>query len=87
MKCYACGYEKSSFYQDVEKVIKYQSGKRKGEIKGTETIRIEPDKDKEDFKIIEIEKGFDFVKLSNYNEQDKVRIFACPICGTLKING
>lgn len=36
MKCAACGYEYLKKTKTFDKVIRYQSGKRKGEIKSVE---------------------------------------------------
>ena len=102
MKCHACGYEKGKRETvTVEEVVRYKSGKRKGEIKATEVREIE------------IAPGPGFVRLeawvrvcrdeieevqwgkrhfaSYYERRDWVSpdftLYACPKCGTVKADG
>jgi len=84
MKCYGCGYEKRECTQQVEKVVKYKSGKRKGEIKGSEWLEIDPDKEKEEFNEVIMEKDFDF-EIKGEWLRSIVKLFACPKCGTVRI--
>jgi hypothetical protein len=43
MKCAACGYERAVKSEVVDDVVRYKSGKRKGEVKeiGTKEIKLE----------------------------------------------
>ena len=82
MKCYGCGYEKREGYK-VEKVIRFKSGKRKGEIKGTERVFVEPDKDADDFKKV-ILQTLSWSDWSRQTSAGEIEIYICPKCGTLR---
>lgn len=53
MKCPACGYYKHNTRYTVEEVVRYKSGSKKGQIKGSQTRTIEPFGDYPDFKELE----------------------------------
>lgn len=93
-KCYACGYVKKSMYVDDNKIIRYKSGPRKGEVKEIIETRRDIFENDPSFKEINIGKGeLDFTATrednSDYSllckEHDYVTVYACPNCGTLKI--
>ncbi len=89
MKCYACGYEKKSLHVNDNKIIRYKSGKHKGEIK--ETIEGNRDVFENDPKFNEIFIGNDSMNFTKnredswMDEKESVTVYACPNCGTLKI--
>lgn len=87
MKCPCCKYEKRDEQYTVDKVIRYKSGKRKGEIKAVEQDTIEPDKDKADFARIEFRKDVDELGVKEYgfcrDDFTEIRLWMCPECGVL----
>lgn len=93
MKC-LCGYEKlgKQWVTVPEKEILYSSGKNKGKVKRVEPAREvfeDVDPEKPEFKKVSIEKDFGF-RVENdsgwFGGVISVEIYACPKCGTLKIN-
>jgi len=92
MKCYACGYEKRQKFVNVAEVKRFKSGKRKGEIKEVKEDRI--DVFEKDPKFIEVlvAKGSvethirDKAPFWGSDGYEEVTIYACPQCGTLKID-
>lgn len=93
MKC-LCGYEKIGYdWVDVPaKEVLYCSGKNKGKVKKIEPASkdyIEIDPGKEDFYKIKVEKDFGIIRNRGQGWQEssiEVELFACPSCGTLKID-
>lgn len=88
MKCAACGYERLTKEKTVDKVIYYKSGKRKGEIKEviSETISLEVGHS--DFIKLEFKKEVDEIGYHTsdwYGYFEDVKLYACPECGTIKI--
>lgn len=84
MKCTACGYEKRTSTHLTADVVRYKSGKKKGEIKNITERFTEPDKDKPAFKQITSEHGGYFELQDGYNTF-YVRIYMCPECQTLRV--
>lgn len=89
MKC-ICGYIQPETVV-TQKEVYYQSGKRKGELKGIHEETIEP-KTEDLFIELEVEKGFGFRKLEksywgNGREANHCSLYACPKCGTVKLFG
>lgn len=88
-KCKACGYLYHKEVREVDVVIRYQSGKRKGEIKevtkGEEVFEI----GHSPFITLTFEKEVDRlgVKYDDYYKSfvDKT-LYVCPECGTVKTN-
>lgn len=86
MKCAACGYEKTNTVYRVNEATFYKSGKNKGKLKGYEYKEIRPDENKEDFIEITLEKdAFEFEKKEDWGRRSCVTLYACPECGTVKI--
>lgn len=93
MKC-VCGYEKIGEVQVKvpAKDILYTSGKNKGLVKKTEpayTTYQDADPDKEEFYKIRIEKDFGFIRVVGDGWERSslgVEVYACPSCGTLRID-
>jgi len=89
MKCAACGYEKRSKTYEIEKVTRFKSGKRKGEVKSVESDMIEPDGHKDNFiEVLPLGTDQNFIRMDRniYGYEGKIaHIYACPSCGTLKI--
>ena len=93
MKC-LCGYEKIGYdWVDVpSKEMLYRSGKNKGKVKkiepgSKEFIEVDPDKD--DFYKIEIEKDFGIIGRRGEGWREsrvEIDLYACPSCGTLKVD-
>ena len=93
MKC-LCGYEKIGYdWVDVAaKEVLYRSGKNKGKVKKIEPASrdyIEIDPEKDEFYKIKIEKDFRITRCRGEGWQEscvEVELYACPSCGTLKID-
>jgi len=85
MKCAACGYEKRDTQYHTYQVIRYKSGKNKGEIKEFKPITIEPDKNKEEFEEIEVIKSLCFNAQQGFHNS-VATLYVCPECGTVKMN-
>lgn len=87
MKCAACGYEKRNEMYETNKVTYFKSGPRKGQIKSVEVDHIFPDEKMDNF--IEIRPlGTDqyFIRMDSDSWQSPVvEMYACPSCGTVKI--
>ena len=88
MKCTACGYEKRSMWIDDNKISRYKSGKKKGQIKSTDGTRRDIFADDPEFKEVQIGNGsvLDFTTKGGYMSEQYVTVYACPNCGTLKID-
>ena len=87
MKCYACGYEKRSKFVETAKVLRYKRGKRKGEIREVQEKTIDVFEDDPDFVKIYIAHGDISAYLMDFWPSYKeISLYACPNCGTLKIN-
>lgn len=89
MKC-VCGYEKvgANWKTIPAKEILYSSGKNKGKIKKIEpehTIYEDIDPHRAEFISITIEKDFEFQKTED-GDTCGVELYACPACGTIKID-
>jgi hypothetical protein len=92
MKCYACGYEKQVMMINDNKIIRFKSGPRKGQIKETIENRRDFFEDTPKFIEINIGKGdIDFTQVVVNDgdmwpsENESATIYACPECGTLKL--
>lgn len=87
MKCAACGFENGPVYEDVK--VLFKSGKRKGEISHVETRETRNPQ----WARLEVERGFGFVRVSEEDRgyggryHDQVAMFACPTCGTVRVEG
>jgi len=87
MKCTACGYEKRCMMIDDNQIIRYKSGPRKGEIKETSEGRRDLFENDPEFKEIQIGSGdVDFKQNTGFMKNEYVTVYACPNCGTLKID-
>lgn len=89
MKC-ICGYIQPETVV-TQKEVYYQSGKRKGELKGVHEETVEP-KAEDLFIELEVEKGFGFRKLEKScwgfgQDANHCSLYACPKCGTIKLFG
>lgn len=83
-KCAACGFEEGPKFEDVR--IYITRGKRKGEVSHVETRETHNLQWVE----IEVERGFGFVKSETRkwsDIKDGVRLYACPHCGTVRMEG
>lgn len=81
MKC-VCGYiEPEATCEQVE--VRFQSGKRKGELKHIQDIWTYPE-EKDMFKQIKIEKGFGFETQGEWSYFQSVELYMCPECHTIK---
>jgi len=89
MKCPACGYTREIKTQTVDKVIRFQQGKRKGEIKSVQTEEITLEIGHEDFKEVTLQhlqvKGLDQDSYCT-NTRDYFVFFICPECKTMIAN-
>lgn len=87
MKCAACGYEHREESQWVDKVLRYKSGKRKGEVKSIEkekvtfTVGYAPFINLSFKGVEKLQKPLD----QHWLGYDDVDLYACPECGTIKI--
>ena len=87
MRCAACGYQKRTQEIPVEKLIRYKSGKNKGQIKeikkDIETIY----PNDPDWIELEFKKDVDQIgykgRVWDFEEAD---LYACPKCGTVRIS-
>lgn len=92
MKCYACGYEKFQKFVNVAEVKRFKNGKRKGEIKEVKEDRVDVFKDDPEFVEVLVAKGSVETHIRDNSfgwgsdGYEQVTIYACPQCGTLKIN-
>lgn len=86
MKCPCCKYEKRTFTKTVDKVIRYQSGQRKGEVKSIEKERLAFFEYDPDFIEIETKQGDTF--LQSYGSRfwnGHIQLVGCPECGVVFI--
>mgnify|MGYP000377173326 CR=1 FL=1 len=88
MKCHACGYEKRVMWITDNKFTRYKSGKNKGDVKDISEGRRDIFEDDPEFKEITIGEGaMDFKeKKDGFMKYEYVTVYACPNCGTLKID-
>ena len=85
MKCHVCGYEKRTKYVKTATVTKYTRGSRKGEIKEVKEKTIDVFED--DPKFIKLIIGYDDITVRRDNARNSVvDIYACPMCGTLRLD-
>lgn len=88
MKCAACGYEYIRQTQTVDDVIRYKSGKRKGDIKTIDTKEIEFKVGHSQFIRLFFKKDVDELGFDDGEYWDNFRqrdLYACPECGTVRI--
>jgi len=90
VKCGACGYEYRVETKNVDKVIYYKSGKRKGDVKEVTTETIEFKIGYEPFIQLTTEKDVDpvgYYEPEHYKQYFKqVDLYACPECGTVRMD-
>lgn len=93
MECAACGYQKRYQMVNWEEVIRYKSGKRKGEIKDINEHAKDIFEDDPDFVPLMIGNDAMEFTISNssltyrYGSHNKpITVYACPRCGTLKVD-
>lgn len=83
MKCAACGFENGPEYEEVP--IYITGGKKKGELSHKETRAT----NKPQWTEIEVEREFGFqeAKPSGWRAyKEPVRLYACPNCGTVRVD-
>ena len=87
MKCAACGYEKRCDQYVTDEVIYFRSGPKKGQIKTVNRKHVPIDGDKDDFiEIRPLGTDQDFIRMNSESWQSStVAMYACPSCGTLKL--
>lgn len=87
MKCYACGYEKRYKLITTTEVVRFKSGKRKGEIKEVKEHSFDLYQDDPEFIEIVIaeEKVSIDKKRAGWKNYEIVGLYACPKCGTVRI--
>ncbi len=84
MKCPSCKYENRYRSKVVDDVVRYKSGKNKGEIKEVNKKTIEFYKDDPEFIEISTDQKDEFkADLDNYFSGVCVSLYACPMCGTV----
>jgi len=85
--CKACGYQKRTQEITTDKVVRYKSGKRKGEIKEVLEEKKTIYEDDPDFIHLFMEKDVDRVVYNCgdvfWPEKAEVTLLACPKCGTV----
>ena len=93
MKCYACGYEKRYKIVKVAEVKRFKSGPRKGQIKDVKEDNVNVFGDDPQFVKVLVAKGSIGAHIEDSNSfwggddgYKRVAIYACPMCGTLKID-
>lgn len=93
MKCTACGYEKRHKVMKTVNVKRYKSGPRKGQIKEIEEEVVDIFANDPEFVEILVAKGSvnthienKYMTYSCSQDYEEVSIYACPMCGTLRIN-
>lgn len=82
MKCPSCKYENRYHYITTDRVVRYKSGKRKGEIKEVVKHRIELYENDPEFILLHTDQNDSFY----YNEEfghEHATLYACPKCGTV----
>jgi len=87
MECTACGYQQRTQIVNWEEVIRYKLGQFKGEVK---TIK-EHSKDlfESDPEFVPLMIGndaMDFTVKPSSLWGNPITVYACPVCGTLKVN-
>lgn len=89
MKCPSCKYENRTKSMKTDKVIRYKSGKRKGEIKEVkEEWKTIYEHDPEFIELFFRKEVDDLVyrddSVSWYsNDLERAELYACPMCGTV----
>lgn len=93
MKCSACGYTHETKTKMVDDVIRYKSGKRKGEIKEVKTKTITLEIGHEPFEAVTIshcqvvQHGDAVLGLSCWNkDREEISFNVCPECGCMFID-
>lgn len=88
MKCAACGYEYSPNGIWIDKVHRYKSGKRKGEVKDIEKIFLDTTIGHAPFKEICFKKDVDSLCIyeegQDYNSTTTVQLYGCPEYNTVR---
>lgn len=83
MKCPSCKYENRYHLIYVDDVIRYKSGKNKGEIKEVKKKYIEFNKDDPEFVQLNTDQGDCFFFHSSSFSKENASLYACPMCGTV----
>ena len=86
MKCAACGYIYKEKSQIVDDVVLYKTGKKKGQVKEIKTKKIKLVIGHSKFLEVYFSKGIENLKYEKEYFSYEPDLFACPECGTLKIN-
>ena len=90
MKCQACAYvyeKKTKYYEEA---VFFKQGKRKGEFKEVVEREITIEVGDRPFSEVTIQGGIQvfeerYSPIYNYGPNRNVDVYACPECGTLKI--
>lgn len=85
MKCPACKYENRYEAIWVDDIIRYKSGKRKGEIKETKKKLIEFHKSDPNFITVKTRQNDEFYYHEEWDDVSCV-LKACPKCGTIFVD-
>lgn len=87
MKCPSCKYEQRTFTEMQDEVIRFKSGKRKGEIKEVNRVRKIYFEEDPDFIRLFFKKDVDSLvygeKDDYFQDEKDADLYACPMCGTV----
>ena len=83
LKCPSCKYECRTFTFDYERVIRYKSGKNKGEVKEVKKETKEFFPEDPEFITLYYYKEVDELMFKDGCMEERATLKACPMCGTV----
>lgn len=87
MKCAACGYEYREGGRWIDRVVRYKTGKHKGEIKSVDKEWLQLNVGHEPFRELTFGKGVEWLEYKEDYDTQRAYLYACPECNTVRIDG